>query len=283
MGWVYKNVVGSFFSDLVNGLLDVFGEIITSMFEKVADINLTNSMVVNANRFTTVFAIALVTFMAAKSYFATYVLETEGDPESSALDILTRAAQATAIISCNAWIGNTFLAFSKAFTLDMVSSADIDITVTLKDMMATAAVGTSLSSGIFIILILVIVIALILFACQAAIRGAELSLMKIVLPIFAVDLVSVSRERWNAFFTSYAITFVGYSLQLLCFRCFAGSLAAMSVDVFDVEGVVAMGWLVLMLRAPKWLEKYCYTSGIGRGIGSGGRTAGQMAMMMMRK
>lgn len=281
-GWLFKNIVVSFLSDLINGALDYFGDMINSIFESVADLILSNSLVTTANTFTTNFGLLLVVLLAAKTYFTVHIMETEGDSDSNVLDILYRAAQATAVIACNQFITNMLLDFSKVFTSDLSSSAEIEITTTIASLVVTAINQATLGGGVFIILLLVIVIALIVFVAMAGLRGAELGLGKILLPIFAADLAGLKRERWNNFFVSYLITIFGYSLQMLCFRAFMGSLVQMSADRLNIHGLATLGWLVLMLRAPKWLEKFCYTTGISRSAGGAGRSIPYMFMMLKR-
>ena len=53
-------------------------------------------------------------------------------------------------------------------------------------------------------------IGFIMLVIKAALRGVELAVMKILVPIFSVDNITVSAERWNAFLTAYVVVFFGY-------------------------------------------------------------------------
>lgn len=282
MGWLFDNLVNSFASDLVTGAMDFFGSMINNIFEEVADLILNNSTVVSANTFTTYFALIFVVFVAAKTYFTVHVLETDGDSDDNVLDILYRASQATAVIATNQFITNTLLDFSKIFSQDLSSSVELEISTTVLTLLNAARTRDTTGASVFIIILLAIVVALVVFIVMAGLRGAELGLVKILFPLFAADLAGLKRERWGNFFVSYLIVIFGYSIQLLCFRAFIGAFSQIAVDKLNAHGLVAFGWLVLMLRAPKWLEKICYTTGISRTVGGGARSLGYLAMMMKR-
>lgn len=262
MSFFLKNI-GEAIADFITGFLEFFGNFITDIFETIAELNLNESMVTNAAKFTSGFALALVSLMAAKYFFSIYVLETDGDSDSDPLDILVRASQAIAIISCNTWIFTTFMGFSKAFTRDLITSTGtVDVEVTVLGFVTTLAASLTPMSMCVLIIISVLVIGLFAFCITAGIRGAELALMKILFPIFAVDLMTTNRERWNAFITTYAITFLSYSLQLLCYTMFCANLVKLDLGQMNKNYILTFGWFILMFKTPKWLERFCYSSGI---------------------
>lgn len=273
MNWLLKNIIGAF-ADLVTGFLDFVGTVVIDIFDNIATINISNTQVVNASRFTTMFGLALLTLMAIKHYLTVYMLETDGDPDADPINILVRLSQAVALICCNTYIFDQMMLFSRAFADDLSSSPGTpDFTVTASSYIQAAMTGYSSSIVGSVILLLVVVIGVIIFCVIAGIRGAELSLMKIAFPIFAVDLLTTNRERWNAFLTTYVITFITYAVQIFCFRMFCSSFSKIIVEQFNENMLIMLGWFILMLRTPKWLERFCYSSGIGRAAGGGMRMA----------
>lgn len=266
-------------NDLINGTLDFFNDLVNNIFFYIAELNLENRMISNAATYATLLGIALITLIGLKQYFTTYVMETSGDPDSDPLDILVRCSEAVAICCSNDFITTYFFKFSKAFANDLGTSGTIDVKRSFLDLIGLAFGVTSepgAAATIFLFILLVMAIGIVVFCIISGIRGAELSLMKIMLPIMAVDLVTTNRERWGNFFISYMVTFLYYGLQLLCYRMFLGSLMTVSTSVLSKELLVTFGWFILMLRSPKWLEKFIYSTGLGRGMGGAGRTAGFM-------
>lgn len=268
-------------NDLSNGILDFFNDLVNNIFFYIAEINLENRMVMNAATYATLLGIALITLVGVKQYFTTYVMETNGDPDSDPLDILVRCSEAVAICCSNDFIATYFFKFSKAFATDLGESGTVDVKKSFADLMLFINSGGP-STMVFAFILLTLIIGVLAFCIIAGIRGAELSLMKIILPIMAVDLVTTNRERWGNFFTSYMVSYLYYGLQLLCYRMFLGSLMTITSGVLSKELIITLGWFVVMLRSPKWLEKFVYSSGLGRGVAGTGRTAGFMLPNLIR-
>lgn len=273
INWVLRNI-GEVIAGLITGMLDFFNDLINNLFVYVADINLENPIISNASVYTTLLGIALISFMGVKHYFTTYVMETSGDPDSDPLDILVRCSEGVAVCCSNDFLFTYFLSFSKAFVNDFAGSPGmIDGTAKIKIWVADLIDRMTPALIIFEIIIFFMVIGIIIFCIIAGIRGAELSLMKLMLPIMAVDLVTTNRERWNNFITSYIMTCLYYGVQLLCFRMFLSSLGQVTVTTLSKELIITFGWFVVMLRSPKWMEKFVYSTGVGRAVGGAGRSA----------
>lgn len=266
--------IGEVIADMISGLLGFFGDWINNIFVYVADINLQNKLISSASTYTTMLGIALITLAGVKQYFTTYVMETSGDPDSDPLDILVRCSQAVAICCSSDFIFTYFLDFSKVFVTDFAGTVDsLEGTVLVKDLLLKLPIEKNVTENVFMTIILALVIGMVAFCIIAGIRGAELSLMKILLPIMAVDLVTTNRERWNNFITTYIMTFLYYGLQLLAYKMFLGSLGQVVSASLTNNLIVALGWFVIMLRSPRWLEKFVYSTGLARGTGGVLRTA----------
>ncbi|MDI9241919.1 conjugal transfer protein TrbL family protein [Fusibacillus kribbianus] len=278
LGWVSKQI-GKFLLNLIEGMLDYFGDFLDNIFFKIADMN-DNEIISSVVLFTTTLAITLLILMTIKQLFNVYLLQTVGDAESDPLDYVVKASIATALISCNGWIFSELMNFSKALSQDVTSSVDQGVTEMGKGILAS--IGDSLGPAllVFVILFLIIIISYFAFMVVAGIRGAELVLMKILFPIFAVDYVTETRERWSNFFSAYIICFVGYALQILCFQMFTRSFSYIEAGKFGTAVIATCGWAVLMLRAPKWLERFAYSSGLARQ--GGGTVRGMLRMMAFR-
>ena len=150
----------------------------------------------------------------------------------------------------------------------------------LQEAVQTMDTAQSQSIGM-IFTLFIILIGFIIFCVVAGVRGAELTLMKLLLPLFAVDLLTTNRERWNNFFTTYMITFFSYSLQLICFKMCSMTFMAINYDGdYSIRFVTVLGWLILMIRAPRWLEKFAYSSGIGNAAASTMRFAPMYLLKM---
>lgn len=277
--WLLNNSLSSL-SELTSQFIDFFGEFVNTLFVEIVRLN--NSWVGEAATFTTLFSCSFITLLAMKQYLTVYVLETEGDPDGDPLDIILRAAEAIAFACSGTAIFNVFMNFSQAFVSDFLAgaspdSADVKLNLNLLHQSVKTSAG--------LILVIIIVVGLILFVITAGVRGAEMILMKILFPLFACDKVTTGRERWNQFFMSYATTWVSYGLQLFSFKMFCQALNQLAAggDFMGISTdlIICLGWLVSMLRSPKWLQRFMYSSGVSGAANVAGRTAAGAARFMV--
>lgn len=284
--WVLQNILGGI-AELFQQVLTALGSILDDIFIVVVEFN--NSVTREITNFTLVFGVFLIIFFCLEQFFTIYGLETAGDPDGDPIDIFVRGSQAIAIAVSADFIFDFFMDFSSVFTKDMLSFF-VDNTQTstgvMENLQSLLSVPSNFTAipAVIIIIAVVFIIAVIVFSISAGIRGAELIFFKMLFPFFAADLVTTSRERWNAFFTSYVVTWLAYVLQIISFKMFGVTLTyfvTSSTDDFWKIFAITIGWIVLMLRAPKWLEKFTYSSGLSNGVRSGASTI-MMGMRMRR-
>ena len=229
MSWLL-NLIADALSEFVNGLLDIVGDLIDSLFLFVLNANQTN-FVSGLCTFSSVLGMVVLSFAATKRIFDVYIMQTEGDPDQNPIEIIYRLAMAVAIIGSNAWIYTELRNIALALVND-VGNVDVSISITNSLANAIQLVAGGLPGVIvaFVLFILVLIIALLIFAIITAIKASEITLMRILLPIFAVDLITSDRERWKTFFTAYVTAFCGYAVQIICFRNAATAIAGLGLD-----------------------------------------------------
>ena len=105
-------------------------------------------------------------------------------------------------------------------------------------------------------LIFIVVFEVIFFICciVALIRGVELGLMKILLPIMACDLTSIRQEKWN----NFIVVAFGYIIQMVLYK-FALTYAVQSDMLSLLKSIVC---LFFFIKTPNWLQKFAYSSGL---------------------
>lgn len=276
MGWLTKFLLG-LFEDVIQGIVDFLGEIVNGIFDMIVDAN--NAVDTSGvTKYTAALAIALLGIYFVKKMIDVYGLQTDGDPDSDPILYVEKCVFIVAIISCNNWIFKQLLRMSKLVTSDISSSVGKSsiskhTTALVDDVMVLADVSGTGYVLVFLLVILITMIAVIIFTVVASIRGAELILMKCLIPLFALDMLTTNRERWNKFFTAYMVTFFGYAIQVFAYRMFCQQYLVMTVDASSIQAYVVFGWAILMIRSPKWLTDFVYTSGVGSAIGRGAQTA----------
>lgn len=283
MNWLLKLLFVAL-SQLMEAAIKVFAAFINNIFDVMYEINQGLGLE-KIGDYTRAFAISLVGILAVKQLFSIYILTTDGDPDMDPLDILTRVCVSIAVIVC----GNDLLNYGIKMAGVMAKDALGQITIkkTIADtftQIITVLVGSNTPQMIvYLILLLISLISLIIFVLKAAKRGAELMLISILLPIMACDLITTSKERWNSFFTVIMTTIFGYIIQLVCFTIFEVLFAKIGTSLNPKYMIASAAWILLVLSAPKWLDKFAYTSGIGNMAKGGARSATFIIPSMLRK
>ena len=121
---------------------------------------------------------------------------------------------------------------------------------------------------------------MIIYGINAGLRGAELTLQRILMPVFCIDILNGNPEKWKMFIFQYGITFFSYIVQMLCFNMFIIEVTKTDLAMLDIRQVaLILGWLILSIKTPSWLEKYIYATGTGKAMSS---TAGRVGQIVVQ-
>ena len=260
MNWLTKQI-NEFIADAILDFTDFFKQGVIDLFNlgtKFAELD----EIKGAINATTIVAMALVVVLVGKEILSTYIFETNGDPDGDPYQLLVKASQSICLICCNDIIFNFMVTISQKLGTDMkvaVTPETIFVKTNALYLNATD-VPTKIINTIFIIIFLIFTVTL---ALKAGFRGVELAFMKTLFPIFSLDLITISGERWNAFWSSYLITFLGYIIQMLAFT--------MGIDQYTIaitsdpsKYLIAAAFMIFAINVPKWLEKFAYSSGLSK-------------------
>lgn len=282
INWLTKNLINGFLADIVKGTVEFVSQAIINIFDK--DIEIMSTKEVDAAVLvTTGIASVLIIVLAFKSIFSTYVTETDGDPDADPLQVWVKVSIALALINGNNIIFAILQTLSKKFTEDLVGSIKVENFFNAVGKLLIAKVNLTPLTVIQDIVVFISVICVIILAFKAGIRAGELMLFKITFPIISLDKIGSNNERFNSFFSSYIVTFFGYSIQLFCLRLAINrALSGMSSGAF-INYFAAFVLFYLAIKTPKWLEKFAYSSGLGQIASNGMRTAGFILPSLLRR
>lgn len=276
MNWV-GNTIYEWLEELCNEVFSFLFQFINGLFEN-GEALIKATEIQTASVVTRDIATIIVSIVILYNVLSIYIFETNGDSEQDPLQQLVNASIAVALIQSSAYLFNWALELGSLFAGEI---ADVELNLgtaeTFWDVIETK-IGETMTLSMWVVILVVFVIGMICFLIMAFIRGGELALMKVLLPIFCCDLLTSSKERFNAFITSFCITTFSYGIQLLCFRLSMNQFVNVS-EIYHIP--MAYVWLYLAIRAPKWLEKYAYSSGIGGMARTGASSAGQVVMMSL--
>lgn len=272
--WIIKQL-NEAITEVGLAFIDWFQDGIVKIFDKGTTFA-NQTEVVGAINAVTLISCALITVVVGAEILSTYAFETNGDPEGDPMQLLVKTSQILCLICCNGIIYDTMSKLASLLTKDLNAGATPDkVFTTAKDSLTMTS-----RTGMMILFYLIV---MAVFAVKAAIRGMELAWMKILWSVFALDLITVSAERWNAFFWSYLKTFFGFSLQLLAFSLSITNYCTGIAKSSGTEFLYSLGWIYVAFKTPEWLEKYVYSSGLSRmakGLFSGGMQMAYLSRMM---
>lgn len=279
MNWITENI-RAFIGDLIGGMIDFLGDFLNNTFYWIVELAVDNAYVGDAERFIIATAIGLVSLVVLKVVTSGYLLETDYDSEADPFNLIIKIAETVAIIMNSGWLFNWMLETAKIYTTDLLDGASAsgfcEITQSLLDIQVKQSVEAEVLS--FCVALFFALIAFIVFMVVAGLRGAELVAMKLFLPYFALDLLTNSRERWNNFFTAYVIAFFSYAVQILFFIVALKCYASVSISAPQYY-IGTMVFIIMAIRAPRFLEKYIYKSGVSNAASSGIRMVAQTMVM----
>lgn len=276
MAWITENFC-SFLTDLISSIIDSFGTFINNIFFTVVAFADTNAYYQNAQKLFVLVGFSLAGLMTAKVVASGYLMETAYDPEEDPFNLLVRIAQTTAVISCSGWIFSYGLQVSRDLCTDLLGATDVTgFDGKTRELLQFANMGEGGVS--FIVMLLILLIAFIVFTVMSGLRAGELLVMNLFLPVFSVDLLTNSRERWNNFFTGYIFAFVSYAIQTLFFMIAMKSYltATYTNQIYMMSALI---WMIVAIRAPKFIEKYLYQTGVSSAASSGFRMVAQTVVM----
>lgn len=285
MSWILSLIftaISEVLIEAVNYLAGYINNIFNTMYELNLSLKLDQ-----VSSYTLYVGITLTSMFAVKQGIDVYVLHTNGDSEEDPLELVTRIAITVATIVCGQWVIQYLIKLASSLGTEITSRVVYEKRefgdIFLDMMLKVVAAGTILCF-VQLIFIVIVVIAFMIFILKAARRGAELILFQVMLPIVALDLLTTNREKWNAFKTELLICVFGYIIQLFCFNVFMVLFSkVLTIDVLDPKYLFgSIAWLMIVLSAPKWLQKFMYSTGIGNAAKSGVRSAVYIAPKLLK-
>lgn len=266
--------------DVLSDIWDTLFQIIENAYVKTGWIT-EHEYVTKACNVTIGIAAIFLILLASKHLFTTYILETDGDSDMDPLQFPVKVAVALALIQMQNFLFHYLLKLSDMLSKEIGGfiAIDADSLTNINKGLSKMLDSGQLQPNAYFIAIFIFQIGIMVLIAKAFFRAVELAIMKILFPFFCCDFVTPGKERWNMFITAYLVTIFGYVVQIFCFK--------ISMMLF-IEGdtiTTIIGGLALVffaIKAPKWLEKFTYSSGVGQSAAGAGRTIAMTAVQAVR-
>lgn len=243
--------------------------------------------------FTSNVATSILVILFLKIVFTNYVLNVDGEDDVDPMQSLLNISFALAAVNCGEELYHIFTQASSLLQNgltnaiiaggmpDAMSFSEIlirafeTIAFVIFDFLSMFFGGGLLALPAALIVILwlcVMVIMLVVLLCKMIFRSAELFIFRVLWSLFSCDLISKERSLWKPFLSMYMTTLFGFLLQYLCLMLSITLIYNCIDDTANMNllwnPILATAFLYFACKAPKWLQKFTYSSGVGQSLGS---------------
>lgn len=262
----------AFFTNLYDQLTKIILSELGSLMSFAAD-SLSLPIVKSGILYAQILASSILLPKAGLEIYKTWILLQEGDPDGDIAGAIVRSVQAMVLIWSIPLLVTVIFTFGTKVNADIAKLNAFDQTYMLTNLTATITVGTGwiipMAGCVIIILILVVFI-------QTVIRGADLAGTAVLGAIIATNLTNPNHSAWSSWFRQIFIICTSQGLQLFFLA------GAFTVPLQGVRGLLlTLGWMVVTVRAPKYLQQFAYSTGLASAAGGTARTAGTMLTIKM--
>jgi hypothetical protein len=200
------------------------------------------------------FGISLIVLKFLKKGFETYVLWTDGDADEEPISLLTNFFKAMAVTVCfptlYKWMADIIQDMTGKLLQAIGAATDYDWTAWVTGI-SSAGIVTALFGLIFIIVYFILYF-------QFLMRGLEILILRVGIPLACVGLLDNDRGIFKSYFNKFFQSMLAVVIQLVL--CKLGVGLMMNMHVF--WGVACM---ILAVKTPKFLQDFLVTTGGGGG------------------
>ncbi len=287
------NIVNTIQSTIYSGGMMLY-EMMFGFIDKVMQIDTKLPNIGSIITFTSNVATSILIILFLKIVFTHYVLNVDGEDDVDPMQSLLNISFALALVNCGEELyhllnqASSLLQHGLANAIVKGGMPDAmsfnEILIKALDMIAGIIFSffSSLFGGglialpaalIAIIWMCVMIIMLVVLLGKMVFRSAELFIFRVLWPLFACDLISGDKSLWKPFFSMYMTTLFGFLLQYLCLMLSITLIYNCAADTtIDTDllwnPILATAFLYFACKAPKWLQKFTYSSGVGQSLGS---------------
>lgn len=205
------------------------------------------------------FGVSLIILKFLKKGFECYVMWTDGDPDSDPTHLVIRFIQAIAVAVCfpvmYGWLA--------------------DITQDLTDQLMTA-IGASTNydwqawvNGISSLGLVTAIFGLIFVVCyfvlyfQFLMRGLEIMILRIGLPMACVGLLDNDKGVFKSYLTKFFQSTLAVVVQICLCKLGVGMMMNVGVNMNIFWGIAC---IVLAIKTPRFLSEFMVPTGGGSGM-----------------
>ncbi len=199
--------------------------------------------------------VSLIILKFLKKGFECYVMWTDGDPDSEPVYLVTRFVQAVAVAVCFPILYGWMADIITSLTDELLTAIGVS---TNYDWMAWVN-GLSSAGIVTAIFGLVFVISYFMLYFQFLMRGMEIMILRIGLPIACVGLLDNDKGVFKSYMMKFFQSAVSVVVQIALCKLGVGMM--MNLHMF--WGIAC---IVLAIKTPRFLSEFMIPTGGGNGV-----------------
>ncbi|MCM1991345.1 conjugal transfer protein TrbL family protein [Oceanirhabdus seepicola] len=217
------------------------------------------------------FGVSLIVLKFLKKGFEQYILWSEGDADADPILMLTGFFKSLAIAVCfptlYSWLGEIIEDLTDKLIMAVSKGMVTDF---------TAIINGISSAGLFTAIIsLIFFICFFLLYLQFLMRGMEILILRIGLPVACVGLLDADKGAFRTYIQKFFQSTLAVLVQIVLAK--VGVALMLNTHVF--WGVAA---LMLAIKTPRFLQEFIIVSG-GHGAGVMGNVYQSVRLVQMAK
>ncbi len=205
------------------------------------------------------FGVSLIILKFLKKGFECYVLWTDGDPDSEPFALIIRFVQAVAVAVCfpvlYGWLADITGNLTDELLAAIGVSTDYNWKAWTKGISSAGIVTATLG--------LVFVIAYFMLYFQFLMRGLEILILRVGMPLACVGLLDNDKGVFKNYTMKFFQSMVSVVVQVALCKLGIGMMMNMGGNMNVFWGTAC---IVLAIRTPRFLAEFMVPSGGGGGV-----------------
>ena len=205
------------------------------------------------------FGVSLIILRFLKKGFECYVMWTDGDPDSEPIQLIIRFVQAIAVAVCFPVMYGWLADITEKLTNQLITAIGAS---TNYDWQAWVN-GLSSAGLVTAIFGLVFVICYFILYFQFLMRGVEIMILRIGLPLACTGLLDNDKGVFKTYLTKFFQSTVAVMVQISLCKLGVGMMMNVGINLNVFWGIAC---LVLAIKTPRFLSEFMVPTGGGGGM-----------------
>ena len=205
------------------------------------------------------FGVSLIILKFLKKGFECYVMWTDGDPDSEPIQLIIRFVQAIAVAVCFPVMYGWLADITEKLTNQLITAIGAS---TNYDWQAWVN-GLSSAGLVTAIFGLVFVICYFILYFQFLMRGVEIMILRIGLPLACTGLLDNDKGVFKTYLTKFFQSTVAVMVQISLCKLGVGMMMNVGINLNVFWGIAC---LVLSIKTPRFLSEFMVPTGGGGGM-----------------